>query len=299
MAGILTYTGTPDSRLRPEEPDAYDRPYEPYLADPALVEAVNVAILLHRPLLIRGEPGCGKTRLAQAVAHELNLPDDAWHINSTSRAQDGRYFYDAIARLRDAQLAAHGGRDVTDISQYIRLGKIGKAFRSDKPMVLLIDEIDKADIDFPNDLLLELDQQWFVVEETGEKVKAKHPPIVFITSNDERELPDAFLRRCLFHYIEFPTKERLLDIVLAHFPDADLPLTKMVVQRFHELRQDMAHTKGSGKKVSTSELLDWFMVLQHHREQASQLQEGKLPFASVLLKSVEDHRRYLDGKEHA
>jgi MoxR-like ATPase len=264
-----------------------------------LVNVVNLAIFLEkRPLLIKGDPGSGKTRLAQAVADELHLPYFAWHIKSTSRARDGLYIYDAVRRLHDAQLqgsAGKGGSSVEDIGSYIKKGVLGQAFLSKERAVVLIDEIDKADIDFPNDLLLELDEQRFFIEETGEEVKANHPPIVIITSNDEKDLPDAFLRRCIFYYIDFPGANQLEMIIHAHFKRASSALVKASVERFIELRLDMEKDKGkAGKKVSTSELLDWFAILnQHPEDEALGLLKGKLPFAEVLLKRWEDHMRYI------
>ncbi|MEM9088956.1 MAG: MoxR family ATPase, partial [Cyanobacteria bacterium P01_F01_bin.53] len=203
----LQYTGT--VQPSPGEHDLNtDRLLTPYLPSEALVESVNLAIFLQRPLLIKGEPGCGKTRLAQAVAYELGLPLETWYVKSTSRAQDGLYVYDTVARLRDAQLSSSLGIDdltrVKTAGAYIRWGPLGRAFQNKQKTVVLIDEIDKADIDFPNDLLLEIDELRFTVEETESEVRASIPPIVLITSNDEKDLPDAFLRRCLFHYLEFP-----------------------------------------------------------------------------------------------
>jgi MoxR-like ATPase len=255
-----------------------------------------LAIFLEkRPLLLKGEPGCGKTRLAEAVAYELNLPIERWYIKSTSRARDGLYTYDAVRRLHDAQLVKMGKKtesQVDNLNYYIKKGALGNAFESEQRTVVLIDEIDKADIDFPNDLLRELDEQKFTIEETGEVVEAKHPPIVFVTSNDEKDLPDAFLRRCLFHYIPFPTQQ-LADIVQVHFPNSSSDFIGDVVKRFQELRKQMEKGK-SGKKVSTSELLDWFMVLRQFPEDEMLKQlEGELPFAEVLLKKWEDHLRYL------
>lgn len=274
-----------------------------YLPDAALVEAVNLAIYLKRPLLIKGEPGCGKTRLARAVAYELRLPYKSWHIKSTSKARDGLYTYDTVGRLRDAQLAAAGylkSEDIARISQpstYINWGPLGEAFQNEQPTVVLIDEIDKADIDFPNDLLLELDERRFTVQETGQEIQAKEgaEPIVFITSNDEKDLPDAFLRRCLFHYIQFPDEERLAEIVKIHSPQEPLPVVvDAVVARFLELRKKMKEDKGeAGKKVSTSELIDWFQVLSLYPQDEVLKKLGELPFASVLLKSWDDHQLYL------
>lgn len=307
MGGNLTnyrleYTG--DVRPAAGERDENGQPLMPYLPDDDVKEAVRLAIHLGRPLLIKGEPGGGKTRLARAVAYELALPFKAWYIKSTSRARDGLYTYDTVGRLRDAQLAAAEIKGqpsaaatsfLRDAEDYVRWGPLGEALRSDRRVVVLIDEIDKADIDFPNDLLLELDEQRFVVEETGREIRAQEAPIVFITSNDEKDLPDAFLRRCLFHFIEFPKTKRLIDIVYAHFPQSSEELVEAAVARFDQLRAEMQKDKGdAGKKVSTSELIDWFKVLnQHPRDEALRKLEGKLPFPSVLLKSWDDHRRYL------
>jgi MoxR-like ATPase len=272
---------------------------EPYLPSQELADVVNLAIFLgKRPLLIKGEPGSGKTRLARAVADELGLPYFAWHIKSTSRARDGLYVYDAVRRLHDATLKRAGGdrsSRVGDIGSYIKMGVLGEAFRSEKRAVVLIDEIDKADIDFPNDLLLELDEQRFKIEETGEEVTARQPPLFIITSNDEKDLPDAFLRRCVFYYIEFPSADQLEKIVQAHFQDARPALVEAAVERFIDLRVEMEDAKGkAGKKVSTSELLDWFKVLkQYPEDEALGKLQGKLPFAEVLLKRWEDHLRYL------
>jgi MoxR-like ATPase len=274
----------------------------PYLPSEGLIEAVNLAIFLQRPLLLKGEPGCGKTRLAHAVAYELGLPLKTWYIKSTSQARDGLYTYDGVGRLRDAQLAAAGRLSEAQIYEidapetYIRWGALGQAFRSEQQVVVLIDEIDKADIDFPNDLLLELDQQQFVVTETGQEVQAQVAPIVLITSNDEKDLPDAFLRRCLFHYVAFPDPNQLTAIIQAHFPTAAPRMMEGAISRFLQLRQAMQDGRRASKKVSTSELIDWFRVLQQYPEDEvlAKLQ-GRLPFAEVLLKSWEDHVRYLRG----
>ncbi|WP_200958676.1 MoxR family ATPase [Terrabacter sp. Root181] len=278
-------------------------PLAPYLPSKALVEVVNLAIYLERPLLIKGEPGAGKTRLAEAVAARLRLPLEIWSVKSTSRARDGLYTYDTIGRLRDANLGQQGvGEGVAraaDAANYVRWGPLGRAFRDDSRTVLLIDEIDKADIDFPNDLLLELDERRFTIDELEDReereVIARHPPIVIVTSNDEKDLPDAFLRRCIFHYIEFPDPDELIRIVSAHFPTAPTSLVRAAVERFEKLRSDMVRDKGeAGKRVSTSELVDWFRVLSSHpTDEALSKLDGQLPYPAVLLKALEDHRRYV------
>ncbi|WP_429238542.1 AAA family ATPase [Aeromonas veronii] len=225
-----------------------------YLASDALKMAVNAAITLEKPLLIKGEPGTGKTVLAEAVADHLGTDLIAWHIKSTTKAQQGLYEYDAVARLRDSQL---GDPRVADISHYIRKGKLWQAFSAEQRPVLLIDEIDKADIEFPNDLLLELDRMEFDVYETGERVRARQRPVVIITSNNEKELPDAFLRRCFFHYIRFPDKAEMQAIVKLHYPDLKESLLAEAMDLFFELRE----VEGLRKKPSTSELLDWIRLL--------------------------------------
>ena len=225
-----------------------------YIATGDLNLAVNAALTLQRPLLIKGEPGTGKTKLAEEVARALHMPLYEWHIKSTTKAQQGLYEYDAVSRLRDSQL---GDPKVQDISNYIVRGTLWQAFTADKPVVLLIDEIDKADIEFPNDLLRELDRMEFYVYETKELVCAKHRPLVFITSNNEKELPDAFLRRCFFHYIRFPDKETMEKIVAVHFPNIKKNLLREALEAFFEVRE----VPGLKKKPSTSELLDWLKLL--------------------------------------
>jgi MoxR-like ATPase len=225
-----------------------------YVATDDLMMAVNAAITLERPLLVKGEPGTGKTMLAEEVAGALNLPLLRWHIKSTTKAQHGLYEYDAVSRLRDSQL---GDERVKDIRNYISKGKLWEAFSADTRNVLLIDEIDKADIEFPNDLLLELDRMEFHVYETGEMIKAKVRPIVIITSNNEKELPDAFLRRCFFHYIRFPDKETMEDIVHVHYPSLKKDLLREAMEAFFQMRD----VPGLKKKPSTSELLDWLKLL--------------------------------------
>ena len=301
----LTYTGKKQPLPGERDPKT-KRLLFPYLPSDELVEVVNLAIFLKRPLLLKGEPGCGKTRLAQAVAYELGLPSEAWYVKSTSQAKDGLYRYDTVGRLRDAQLAAsqlikpEALAHINNPLNYIKLGPLGRTFLRKQKAVLLIDEIDKADIDFPNDLLLELDELRFEIEEIGREVKAQYPPIVIITSNDEKDLPDAFLRRCLFHYIEFPGHQRLSRIVQGVFPEISAELTNRAIERFLELRCKMQKTGGiATKKASTSELIDWFRVLQRYpKDEALAKLEGKLPFGSVLVKSWEDHQRYLRLDDH-
>lgn len=289
------YTGT--KQPSSEERELYG--IEPYYPSEELIEAVNLTIFLQkRPLLVKGEPGCGKTRLAEAVARELGLPYEAWYIKSTTRAKEGLYTYDAVGRLHDAQLVRFDDEQrskVKKIGEYIKLGSLGRAFQNEQRTVLLIDEIDKADIDFPNDLLQELDEGRFIIQETGEEIKAKQPPIIFITSNDEKDLPDAFLRRCLFRYIEFPSESELIQILQAHFPNSSSTVTEKTVSRFNFLRKQMERGySGMGKKVSTSELIDWFTILrQYPEDQLLAKLNGKLPFAEVLLKSWKDYRNYL------
>ena len=227
---------------------------EDYVATEDLRIAVNAAVTLERPLLVKGEPGTGKTELARQVATALGLPIIEWHVKSTTRAQQGLYEYDAVSRLRDSQL---GDERVNDVANYIRRGKLWEAFAADEKVVLLIDEIDKADIEFPNDLLQELDRMEFHVYETGETVRARLRPIVIITSNNEKELPDAFLRRCFFHYISFPDAEVMKQIVAVHHPGIKEALLTAALTRFYAIRE----TPGLKKKPSTSEVLDWLKLL--------------------------------------
>ncbi len=259
---------------------------ETYVATDDLRVAVNAAIVLERPLLIKGEPGTGKTVLAREVAAALGAPLIEWHIKSTTKAQQGLYDYDAVNRLRDSQL---GDERVKDIRNYIRKGKLWEAFESGQRPILLIDEIDKADIEFPNDLLQELDRMEFFVYETGEVVKAKVRPIVFITSNNEKELPDAFLRRCFFHYIRFPDRETMQSIVDVHFPGLKPRLLSEALNIFFDVRD----VPGVKKKPSTSELLDWIKLLVNEDIDAETLKERdprKLipPLHGALLKNEQD-----------
>jgi MoxR-like ATPase len=252
-----------------------------YLASTALQDAVNVAIAIEKPLLIKGEPGTGKTVLAEAIAEGLGLDLLTWHIKSTSKAQDGLYLYDTIQRLNDARF---GDRKIDDVAQYIRPGPLGQALQAEKRKVLLVDEIDKGDMEFPNDLLHELDRMAFVVQETGEKVVANERPVVVITSNNEKELPDAFLRRCVFHYIVFPERNLMENIVAVHQPDVEKKLLNQVLQCFYWLRDQ----EDLRKKPSTSELIDWIAALRRGGVPAKRLEE-ELPFLGVLLKHERDH----------
>ncbi len=256
-----------------------------YVATDDLTVAVNAAIALERPLLVKGEPGTGKTELARQVSTALGLRLIEWSVKSTTRAQQGLYEYDAVSRLRDSQL---GDERVADVRNYIRKGKLWEAFEADEKVVLLIDEIDKADIEFPNDLLQELDRMDFFVYETGETVKAKRRPIVIITSNNEKELPDAFLRRCFFHYIRFPDLETMQAIVDVHFPGVKKSLVHAALTQFYELRE----TPGLKKKPSTSEALDWLRLLMAEDMSAADLKGDAaqaLPkLHGALLKNEQD-----------
>jgi len=257
-----------------------------YVADGELQAAVNAAIALERPLLVKGEPGTGKTELARQVAQATGAKLIEWHVKSTTKAQQGLYEYDAVSRLRDSQL---GDGRVNDISNYIRKGKLWEAFTADERPVLLIDEIDKADIEFPNDLLLELDRMEFHVYETGETIRAEQRPIVIITSNNEKELPDAFLRRCFFHYIAFPDEATMREIVQVHFPDLKSRLLSEALKTFFEIRE----VPGLKKKPSTSELLDWLKLLLVEDIDPDVLAEkdpNKLipPLHGALLKNEQD-----------
>ena len=257
-----------------------------YIATEDLKVAVNAAVTLRRPLLVKGEPGTGKTVLAHEIAKAVNAPLIEWNVKSTTKAQQGLYEYDAVARLRDGQL---GDERVHDISNYIKKGKLWEAFTSEQLPVLLIDEIDKADIEFPNDLLQELDRMSFDVYETQQRIEAKERPIVVITSNNEKELPDAFLRRCFFHYIKFPDRETMREIIDVHFPDIQKTLVTRAMDMFYELRE----VPGLKKKPSTSELLDWLKLLLNEDMPLEVLQDSNPnsaipPLHGALLKNEQD-----------
>lgn len=259
---------------------------ERYVATDDLRMAVNAAVALQRPLLIKGEPGTGKTMLAEEVAAGLGMPLIQWHIKSTTKAQQGLYEYDAVSRLRDSQL---GDERVHDVRNYIEKGKLWQAFTADEQLVLLIDEVDKADIEFPNDLLVELDRMEFFVYETGETIKARQRPVIIITSNNEKELPDAFLRRCFFHFINFPDRDTMRQIVDVHYPD----ISKNLVQEAMEVFFDLRSVPGLKKKPSTSELIDWLKLLMaddipdeilRERDQSKAIP----PLYGALLKNEQD-----------
>ena len=310
-------------RLGPELPDEDNRIY-PYIATRGIVEAVNLSILLGRPLLLKGEPGCGKSQLAKVVAYELYQDQwkehfRVWPIKSTTKSEEGRYTIDHIRRLRDAQLyekdkADQASADPNNILEYIHKGVLWEAFEAEEPMILLIDEVDKADIDFPNDLLMELDEKHFSVPEVRDddgkpmQVEANRqaPPIIFITSNSEKRLPDAFLRRCLFYYLPFPSDALLGDILAARYAGEENSEISAAVQTFRLLRDQMEKDirRQGEKKVSTSELVDWYNILRrrHAGEIENTLPKAlenlhQLPYASVLLKSWEDHRKFLKTPE--
>jgi MoxR-like ATPase len=260
---------------------------ENYVATRELQVAVNAAIQLQKPLLIKGEPGTGKTLLAFEIAKALNKPLITWHVKSTTTAQQGLYNYDAVSRLRDSQL---GDEKVKDISNYISKGKLWEAFDSEEQSVLLIDEIDKADIEFPNDLLLELDKMEFYVYELNKTIKAKQRPIIIITSNNEKELPDAFLRRCFFYYITFPDPATMSEIIRVHFPTLSDDLMDNAMKVFYNIRE----VKGLKKKPSTSELLDWIKLLKYGETKTEDLAKVDIsteapPFAGALLKNEQDY----------
>ena len=260
-----------------------------YVVTEELKNAVNVSIALQKPLLIKGEPGTGKTMLAESIAEALGKPLLIWSVKSTTKAQDGLYLYDTVQRLYDSQF---GEGDVADIKHYVKLGKLGEAFTAERQVVLLIDEIDKADLEFPNDLLWELDKMEFYINETKETITAKQRPIVIITSNAEKELPDAFLRRCIFHYIEFPDMEKMQEIVRVHYGDMDEKLLFAAMEAFYELR-DMRDLQ---KKPSTSELLDWLQALMISGVPVEKIRE-EMPYLGVLLKKNQDMETMTEIKE--
>lgn len=256
-----------------------------YVASKELIDAVNIAIQLEKPLIIRGEPGTGKTMLAKSIADSLNMPFFVWHIKSTTKAKDGLYFYDTVQRLNDARFH---DRDISDIRQYIKFGKLAEAFMSPKKAVLLIDEIDKADIEFPNDLLNELDEMSFYIPETKETIVAKNRPVVIITSNSEKDLPDAFLRRCVFHYIAFPDYELMKKIINVHFPEIHDKLLKKALDIFYEIRK----CDDLRKKPSTSELLDWIKILIISAYDIEKLSLKDIPYIGALIKKEQDLEQF-------
>lgn len=260
-----------------------------YVVSDELMHAVNVSIALQKPLLIKGEPGTGKTMLAESISQALNKNLIIWNIKSTTKGQDGLYLYDTVQRLYDSQF---GEGNVADIKKYIKLGKLGEAFASEEQVVLLIDEIDKADLEFPNDLLWELDKMEFYINETKETIRTKHRPIVIITSNAEKELPDAFLRRCIFHYIEFPNAEKMEEIIRVHYGDVEEKLLSQAMEAFYWIR-DMKEIQ---KKPSTSELLDWLQALMLSGISIDRI-KAEIPYAGVLLKKNQDIDAMYEIKE--
>lgn len=251
-----------------------------YIASPELMQSVNISLAIQRPLLLKGEPGTGKTLLAKSIAEALNRPLIRWNVKSTTKAQDGLYVYDTVQRLNDSRFSEG---DVSNIENYIKLGKMGESFDSDEPTVLLIDEIDKADLEFPNDLLAELDEMRFNIPETKQEVSAKHRPMVVITSNSEKELPDAFLRRCVFHFIEFPDVKLMKEIVDVHFPNIEKKIVQSALTKFYQLRN-----QGNMRKPpSTSELIDWLHALINLGVDPK-LIEKELPLSGCLIKKDED-----------
>ncbi len=260
-----------------------------YVVTKELMNAVNVSIALEKPLLIKGEPGTGKTMLADSISKALDMKLIIWSIKSTTKAQEGLYMYDTVQRLYDSQF---GEGDVSNIKQYIKLGKLGEAFTSDEQVILLIDEIDKADLEFPNDLLWELDKMEFYINETKETIRTKRRPIVIITSNAEKELPDAFLRRCIFHYIEFPDKEKMKEIVKVHYGDINAALLEQAMEAFYKIRQ----MKDIQKLPSTSELLDWLQALMISGVDTETIVK-EIPYVGVLLKKNQDIEVMYEIKE--
>ncbi len=256
-----------------------------YIASKPLMEIVNVAVVLQKPLVVKGEPGTGKTLLAHSIARALDKKLLIWNIKSTTKARDGLYVYDTVQRLNDARFK---DKDISDIRQYIKMGRLGQSFMSDVQVILLIDEIDKADIEFPNDLLNELDEMVFHVNELDEEVRAKHRPIVIITSNSEKELPDAFLRRCIFYYIEFPDTQMMENIIRVHYPDMEDKLIKEALKKFYWIRE----MDGLKKKPSTSELLDWIKALSLGGIKIEKV-NSEIPFLGTLLKNEQDTDRFV------
>jgi MoxR-like ATPase len=254
---------------------------EDYIVSPELARAVDVAVSVRRPLLLKGEPGTGKTLLAVNLARALDLPLERWQVKSTTKATEGLYVYDTVRRLHDSRF---GEGDVSDVARYISLGPLGRAFERPTRSVVLIDEIDKADLEFPNDLLHEIDTMSFTIPETGRVVTATERPVVIITSNNEKELPDAFLRRCVFHWIEFPERELMARIVKVHHPDVDDALLASALEAFYRLRG----TEGLRKPPSTSELVDWISALRHAGMDPAKLLGAGLPFVGALLKKEQD-----------